>query len=131
MKRSDLPVALRDRALEELPPRWRDLLVDESEAPVPQPPTEPQPEPTAEELTTQAIALAEQRNRDAERTATRDAVRTILGDINAEIDRARAVKSTPNATIKANPAPYINDLATSMIRLAQATKDLARFVRDM
>lgn len=134
MDRSDLPRGLRDRPLSELPRRWQGLLADEvvpTAPPKPEPEPEPEPEPTPEEVDTRTAALEKERINNSERQAARAAVRAILDDINTEIDRARAVKATANATINSKPAPYVVDNATAIIRLGNAVKGLARFVSNL
>ena len=79
---------------------------------------------TAEE---NAAAVAEAAAR-AQRVAGRLTVRAIITDLQAEKARAQAVIDTPNATIKSNPAPYVNDVARAAKRIADAAIDLARYV---
>ena len=75
---------------------------------------------TAEELAAQAA--------QAQYEADRLTVRQIVTDLRAEKARAQAVIDTPNATIKSNPAPYVNDVARAAKRIADAAIDLARYV---
>lgn len=63
----------------------------------------------------------------APREADRLTVRAIITDLQAEKARAQAVIDTPNATIKSNPAPYVNDVARAAKRIADAAIDLARY----
>ena len=64
----------------------------------------------------------------AQHEADRLTVRAIITDLQAEKARAQAVIDTPNATIKSNPAPYVNDVARAAKRIADAAIDLARYV---
>lgn len=75
---------------------------------------------TAEELAARAAA--------AQHEADRLTVRAIITDLQAEKTRAQAVIDTPNSTIKANPAPYVVDVARAAKRIADAAIDLARYV---
>ena len=85
---------------------------------------------TAEE-NAEADALIVSENLRLEKEETRKAIATILKEIDAEIKRAKDIKALDNSAIRTNPAPYINDLATAIIRLGQATKDLAKFTKDL
>ena len=82
---------------------------------------------TAEENAAADAAVAEAAAR-AQRVADRLTVRAIITDLQAEKARAQAVIDTPNATIKSNPAPYVNDVARAAKRIADAAIDLARYV---
>ena len=82
---------------------------------------------TADETAAADAALAEAAAL-AQRNADRLTVRAIITDLQAEKARAQAVIDTPNATIKSNPAPYVNDVARAAKRIADAAIDLARYV---
>ena len=82
---------------------------------------------TADENAAADAALAEAAAL-AQRNADRLTVRAIITDLQAEKARAQAVIDTPNATIKSNPAPYVNDVARAAKRIADAAIDLARYV---
>jgi len=59
---------------------------------------------------------------------TRDRVRAIIDDLQAEKARVQPTIDASNATINANPAGYIKDNARAIKRIADATIDLAKFV---
>ena len=91
---------------------------------------------TGDELQALAVQIATRQQQQQTDAATahetaRTTVATILTDLDAEITRAQTVLDTTNATINSGPAPYIKDVARATKRVAQASKDLARFVRNL
>ena len=75
---------------------------------------------TAEELASQAAIF--------EREQTRVTIKAIVTDLKAEKARAQSVIDKTNATITAADT---KDVARAAKRIADATIDLARFVKDM
>lgn len=84
------------------------------------------PYTAAENAAVDQVIAQEQARIDRE--ATRTAIRAIVTDLKAEKARAQAVIDKTNATITAADT---KDVARAAKRIADATIDLARFVKDM
>ena len=76
-------------------------------------------------------AQAEDEAARVARETQRATVRAIVNDLRTEKGTLQAVLDTPNATIKADPQVYIKDVARAAKRIADASIDLAKFVKEM
>lgn len=68
----------------------------------------------------------EAENTAADARQTRASQKEILADLQGYADRVQAIIDTPNATINANPAAYIKDLARAVKRTLGSVRDLTR-----
>lgn len=90
---------------------------------------------TAAQVSTEAKAQAA--NQATIKADLKAALATLDALVGATSDPAgtgtlRAIKATPNATIKADPAPYVKALADAMITIARtAKKDIRLDIREL
>lgn len=65
----------------------------------------------------------------ADKRAMRKDLNAILVELQGYADKAQQIIDTPNATINANPAGYIKDLARGLKRTLGSVRDLTRLMK--